>query len=517
MLSLPASKTLELYDEQRPHVECLMASLDKWGKAYDSSDTGEGKTYHVAYIAKSRGMKIVAVAPKTVCQEKWDKVPLQYGIPTSCYSYALVSNGLRGLMVKQVLPDEGTVFSATTRLIDMFDANTLLVFDEAHYMKNPGTLRLEACSELVRVAQMKGAKCIYLSATPIDKPQHAAPMFRAFGIMPYRSMYTYNRRTRRYEASGISEVEAVALKMDTKMFRSIYIPAETMNRSKINKYAFDLLQKIILPTIRCGLTSDLALKHDIKNLFVRMNADRRAELFRLVSELEHIERQIAFSKKTDGNRTGSGSGFQYRGKITTILKEIEHAKAYEFTRIIHHVLYRPGNKVCMALWYLDSMRIIREYFEEFGVKVLTLSGACTMDQRKEIIRLFQTPHNEYRLLLLHPTVGGIGIDLHSLSPDEKIYGFINASYSIVPLNQTAGRWNRKGQKSKPITRYLYIDNEETDSTIQRELAIMNKLAEKTSILIKVKDVDETKYPLPGNLNNEFEATFIENLDTKPSI
>ena len=45
---------------------------------------------------------------------------------------------------------------------------------------------------------------------------------------------------------------------------------------------------------------------------------------------------------------------------------------------------------------------------------------------------------------------------------------------------------------------------------------MAKLAQKSGILSKVKDVDETKYPLPGNLDNEFEAAFIENLD-KPSI
>jgi len=516
MLALPASETLKLYDEQRPHVECLLRSLDKWGIAYDSSDTGEGKTFHVSYIAKSRRLKLVVVAPKTVCQEKWDKVPRKYGIPSICYSYALVSSGLRGLLIKQEIPGEGVIFSATTKLIDIFDSNTLLVFDEAHYMKNPDTIRLEACSELVRVGRMKGAKCIYLSATPIDKPQHAAPMFRVFGIMPYRSMYTYNRRTKDYEALGISGVETIAKEMDMVKFRLIHIPANLITRANINKYAFDLLNQIILPTIRCGITSDLALKHDIKNLFVRMNPDRRAELFRLISELEHIERQIAFSKKADGNRTGSGSGFQYRGKITTILKEIEHAKAHEFNRIIHHVLYRPGTKVCMALWYLDSMRIVREYFEEFGVKVLTLSGACPMNKRKEIIRLFNESGNEYRLLLLHPAVGGIGIDLHSLSKHEKIYGFINTNYDIIKLNQTAGRWNRKGQKSKPTTRYLYIDNEETDSTIQRELAIMAKLAQKSGILSKVKAVDETKYPLPGNLDNEFEAEFIENLD-KPII
>lgn len=503
-------KTLELYPDQKPHVDSLLESLDIWGMAYDSSDTGEGKTYHVSWIAKERNWKIVVIAPKTVCIEKWNKVPSEYGVPVKSYSYSLVGTGMSELLTSQIISEDGQTiksFIATGDLIDMFDPDTLLVFDEAHYMKNPGTVRLEACTEIVRVAKMKGSKRIYLSATPIDKIQHAAPMFRFLGIMPYRKLYQYNRRLGMYEARGITSVELVAKQMDMRRFRLICTPPELINKGNINKYAFDLLSEIILPTIRSGLTSDLALKHDIKNLFIRMEPARREKLFKLISELEAIERTIRLEHK--GNN--SAKGFAYKGKITTILKEIEHAKAHEFNRIIHHVLYYPGTKVAMALWFLDSMETIREYFEEFGLKVLVLKGACSMKDRRRIIELFQTPHNEYRLLLLHPTVGGIGIDLHSLSETEQIYGFINANYSIVPLNQTAGRWNRKGQKTKPITRYMYIDNEDGDKTIQRELGIMDRLAQKTGVLVNVKNVDGNKYPLPGSLSSEFEAGFIENL------
>ncbi len=443
--------------------------------------------------------------------EKWEVVPQEYQVPVKgIYSYSSVGLGMKGLLVSQTVKENGRdikSFVATEELIEMFDSDTLLVFDEAHYMKNPGTVRIEACSELVRAAQMRGSKCIYLSATPIDKPQHAVSVFRFLGLTSYRKLYEWDPREKMYEPLGIIEVERAAKKMNPRKFRVLYTPSQCIHRGNITKYSFKLLSEIIFPTIRSGLTSELALENDIKNLFLKMDPERKIKLFNLVSELEAIDRMMRHSKEHKGNN--SASGFAYVGKITTILKEIEHAKAYEFIRLIEYVLSFPGTKVAMALWYLQSMDIIGDYFNERGLTPLFLTGSYSMKERRGIIKDFQTPLNEYRLLLLHPIVGGIGIDLHSICDKEWIYGFINSNYSIIPLNQTAGRWNRKGQKTKPVTRYLYIDNEDLKTRIQRELAIINRLADKGGILIKTKGIDDHKYPLPGSLYSEYEKDFFE--------
>jgi len=72
-----------LLPPQREHAVSLLNSLYINGVACDQSETGTGKTYVAAWLAKNLNSPVVIVCPKVVIPS-WTKVLSYFGIKAHC-------------------------------------------------------------------------------------------------------------------------------------------------------------------------------------------------------------------------------------------------------------------------------------------------------------------------------------------------------------------------------------------------------------------------------------------------
>lgn len=149
-----------LFDYQSSHLSNLTASLTKFNRVLDCSDTGTGKTYTSAALSKSLSLKPFVVCPKSVLKT-WRTVLEIFGVePVEIINYEK--------FVKRKNNDND---------IDIDDtSNTLFIFDEAHRCKSKNT----ACNKLLKkIASNDNSKILLLSATIADTPEN----FYTFGYV----------------------------------------------------------------------------------------------------------------------------------------------------------------------------------------------------------------------------------------------------------------------------------------------------------------------------------------------
>jgi len=439
---------------------------------------------------------------------KWGKVPSEYGLEAIEYSYAASRNGFKGLLS---VTKEGkrSIFEPTDDLLDLIDDRTLLVFDESHHLKNPGTTQLAACGELSKTVMKAGGRILCLSATPFDDPKHTPSMFKTLGIMTRDTPYVYDYSSKQYNPTGILEIEAFARRIDDEKLEEIK-PA-VIHRSNRNKYVADILNKIVLPSIRSEIKpDDREDPKDIKNLFMKLDADSTKLLVNQIEAQDMISQQ----QKESG---APGANF---GQVTAMLKQIELAKVPLFMKAIDHALAKPDVKVVMGVNYGDTMDKISEYAnlpenrtryfaeDEDGDEVSVfefMTGDYTQAERETTLDDFRSDPN-LRLLIVSPKVGGEGIDLHATDGKTQIYEFSSPSYHHTEMIQFLGRAHRSGQTSVPVIRIIYVDDQ--DGEIPRELKIMDSLVSKSENMAEAKGVKIEDCHFPGSVPSEHEEEFM---------
>ena len=501
-------KTLTLLPGQDDHVQRIESALLEYDRAFDVSETGKGKTYSTCYIALKNDWKLFVVGPKTVNTMKWDVVPFEYGIKAVVYSYGTSRNGFQGLL--SVTKDgKRSEFEATDDLRQMVDERTLLVFDESHHLKNPGTTQLAACGELSKTVIEAGGRILCLSATPLEDPKHTPSMFKTLGIMTRDTPYVYDFSSKQYNPTGILEIEEFASTIDDDKLEEIK-PA-VIHRSNRNKYVRDILYEIVLPAIRSEIIRDVHEdSKDLKNLFMRLDTESMESLVGHIEALNMITQQ----QKEAGT---PGANF---GQVTTMLRQIECAKVPLFIKAIDKALASPDAKVVMGINFQKTMWKLSDYFmshpelyfveDEDGDEVPIyefMTGDHSQAERETTLDDFRNDPN-LRVLIVSPKVGGEGIDLHAIDGKTQIYEFASPSYNHTEMIQFLGRAHRAGQTSVPVIRIIYVDDQE--GKIQRELKIMDALNSKSENMAEAKGLKLEDCQMPGSLPPEYEADFLNN-------
>ncbi len=154
---------------QREHAVNLLNSLYVNGVASDQSETGTGKTYVAAWIAKYLNSPVVIVCPKVVIPS-WTKVLSYFGIKAHCLiNYEkLIRGNTEHLSFKDNRDD-----SASDYIIN-FPKNSLVILDEVHKCKSGSSKN----SDFLIKLKMDGYKTLLLSATTATNPLE----MKAFGF-----------------------------------------------------------------------------------------------------------------------------------------------------------------------------------------------------------------------------------------------------------------------------------------------------------------------------------------------
>ena len=75
-----------LRPHQIPHVAKLLAVIRERGIAHDGSDTGTGKSFCAAFVAKKLGVETLIICPKSVVLF-WEKVLADVGVKATVMNY----------------------------------------------------------------------------------------------------------------------------------------------------------------------------------------------------------------------------------------------------------------------------------------------------------------------------------------------------------------------------------------------------------------------------------------------
>lgn len=152
-VNAPQSPVMDLKDYQRDGVARVRSILSRFGGALIADEVGLGKTYvagECARLAMLEGRPVVVVAPASL-RKMWKSQLAQWK--------------MRGITV--ISYDRlSQVYKAVVEDGDQWDHCGLLVLDEAHNLRNPSTLRMEAVRSLLSVNP--AAHVILLSATPVN-------------------------------------------------------------------------------------------------------------------------------------------------------------------------------------------------------------------------------------------------------------------------------------------------------------------------------------------------------------
>lgn len=155
--------SLQLKEYQQPHFLRLMQYLFQFGFAHDGSDTGTGKAYVGAALAKVMVCEILVICPlAVVCQ--WIEVLQGFG----CYDYTVINYESAWRKLGAVKPwGSGSFFSYHRK-------HPFVIFDEAHRTGGETTIN----SKLLIAAKRNGSKILTQSATIADSPLR----MKAFGF-----------------------------------------------------------------------------------------------------------------------------------------------------------------------------------------------------------------------------------------------------------------------------------------------------------------------------------------------
>jgi hypothetical protein len=184
--------SITLLDHQVEHADRVYRSLSSNQIAFDTSDTGTGKTYVACEVAgKLCAHSIVVICPNIV-ERKWTTIlgdvppdrwmVLPYSLLTRTAktngfftftpqtSGELLINGNGKFYCKENVKDFDVELKRGTKLCALISSpRTLLILDETHKVKNSTTQASGAVLKMVEVVRGGGGWVLHVSATPFDQ------------------------------------------------------------------------------------------------------------------------------------------------------------------------------------------------------------------------------------------------------------------------------------------------------------------------------------------------------------
>lgn len=166
---IPPELVPHLDPHQRQGVATALRSIEARGGFLLADGTGAGKTRQAIAVAHNYarlGMRVVIVTKAETIKQDWKKKTFggsyaydskQMGVPIRLAKDGAVAAGEIGITTYQNLAD----------VAGRTDGNTVLIFDEAHALKNDSQQAKHGARAIDRAKH-----AMFMSATPADKPVH---------------------------------------------------------------------------------------------------------------------------------------------------------------------------------------------------------------------------------------------------------------------------------------------------------------------------------------------------------
>lgn len=482
-------KPMKLLPHQIDHYRRLSEILHTEHGYLDTSPMGSGKTFTTMAIAATFNLSLGIVCPLSII-DVWKQECATYGIPIK---FAISYQSLRG--TKSSAPKHGLLdrlgdqFKATDKFKMMVKKGLLLVFDEVHNLKN-ATSQLQSAHCLVKqlVKLNCGSRVALLSATPCDKPAHISSLLKILGIIEHDDLYEYDMSKQEYTLLGMQEIIDKCATL-SKLITHQIVGSIVLTRQTMPHISYELFIRVIKPRV-CSAMEPVSIvvvpgKEDVikecKNGYYEM-MDKDVETLREGANI--LSRATRYRSDTQQVQIGKGSW----GAITRALGVIERSKVQLMIRLAKEKLAdHPNNKVILYFSFIESIKSVKEALAEYNP--LVMYGITKAHERAPLIKKFQEPSSEYRLMILNARVGGIGISLDDRDGNFPRYMFIVPNYNFIDLQQATGRIYRSTTQSSATIRFVY------SKAFPNETSIIDSLFRKAKLLKSI--VVSSNELLPG--------------------
>ena len=412
-----------LLPPQREHAVSLLNSLYINGVACDQSETGTGKTYVAAWLAKNLNSPVVIVCPKVVIPS-WTKVLSYFGIKAHCLiNYEKLMRGNTEHLNFKDGKDNGP-----SDYVINFPKNSLVILDEVHKCKSATSKN----SDFLIKLKMDGYKSLLLSATGATNPLE----MKAFGfattlhnLVSYRQFITssgaYAGRYGGFQIDLQSQKTVEAMSNIHNTLFNLYKVSSRMTRKMFDKIFPD--NHVMADCFDMGTNTD-----KINRVYLQMEAEMAA-----LEESSINYSQHHFAIMTKARRMAELL------KVPTMVEMIED-------------WYDEGISPVVFVNFTDTVEAIEKQLaknSKFDGKIARIVGGQSDKVRQNDIELFQS--DVKRIMIANLAAGNAGVSLHDLNGNFPRGSIISPSYSAINLLQALGRIHRAEGKTTCIQKVMF--------------------------------------------------------------
>ena len=432
-----------LLPPQRVHAVSLLNSLYINGVACDQSETGTGKTYVAAWLAKNLNSPVVIVCPKVVIPS-WTKVLSYFGIKAHCLiNYEkLIRGNTEHLSFK-----DGKDTGPSDYTIN-FPKNSLVILDEVHKCKSATSKN----SDFLIKLKMDGYKSLLLSATAATNPLE----MKAFGfattlhnLVSYRHFITssgaYAGRYGGFQIDLQSQKTIEAMSNIHNTLFNLYKVSSRMTRKMFDKIFPD--NHVMAECFNMGTNTD-----KINRVYEQMEAEMAA-----LEESSINYSQHHFAIMTKARRMAELL------KVPTMVEMIED-------------WYDEGISPVVFVNFTDTVEAIEKQLaknRKFDGKIARIVGGQSDKVRQKDIEDFQSDNK--RIMIANLAAGNAGVSLHDLIGNHPRGSIISPSYSAINLLQALGRIHRAEGKTTCIQKVMFAAGTIEEEACKRVQCKLNNL------------------------------------------
>ena len=413
-----------LLEPQRPHAQQILDSLFLNGVAADLSETGTGKTYVAAWVAKNLNVPIVVVCPK-VCRRGWEGVLNAFDIKAiTVINYEKLMRGNTIYMAYDFNKVNTPAFHQFR-----FPKNALVILDEVHKCKGWSSKNSDF---LIALRQQK-IKTLLLSATAATNPME----MKSFGFATL--------------LHGLTN------------FRDFLLQSGVYRTGRFGGYAVDLQDARTQGAMR-SMHNQLFNVTKIASRMTRKQfgnifPDNRvyAECFDMGSNTDKIQRVYDMMERELAELEESSSDYSaHQFAIMTKARRLaELLKVPTMVDWIEDMHAEGASPVCFVN-YVETVEAIRKKLSQNSKvknQIAMIVGGQSDRVRNADIDAFQ--NNTKRIMLANLAAGNAGISLHDLNGGAPRMSLISPSFSAINLVQALGRIHRAEGKTPCVQKVMF--------------------------------------------------------------
>lgn len=456
---------ITLYPTQVNHVRKLFLTLKYLNVAFDTSETGSGKTYVAIYLLHemiSEGLcnRVVFILPHE-SRKTWEKLSKMLPIPCTTY-------------VHTMLP----------RAIGLVDDKTIVVIDEVQVLSSINE-RTSNLKNVINDIKKGRGRVLSISATPsadyrkiynllynlqiIDLgPKPTRKMLADFGFAAFaRNLFT---RTLSIEAPK-EELDSLGL---TKQHNPLDIPAYGGTIANMISAIYELVLRIYGSQCPRFLPPRLVMKS-----------------FNMIYEL-HPDDFDSCCRKLQLVNVAPGL------EVPLKLRDL-HWDQLPYIADAGLRVLRANTHGKIILCVLDNQHvcILKLFFVRLGYACETIKSDVSKLDRNMAQEAFNQYDTTYRVLIVTFTVANCGISLHDSAPRD-IYpnGFPRTMISFIDTNslrrtQLLGRHIRTGITSDVVTTIMLSTTAETDGKSEMDILYSKSKADIDLITLSMESTEES--------------------------